>query len=168
MTCGEKRSVSGWQGQTEPSARRCVCREVNTHGLCRGSLCPAGKPSLEGLSAQEPPALPEEPRWDGTVHHTFGCEPKPKRAAPQNQRFIRLLRDTAATKKKTSSSGPDCAPRSLISAGSPQTNPAPRCSAGPAPSAFGQGKQLLSWAQLTSHQPLLWAPPEEGGECPTR
>lgn len=35
------------------------------------------------------------------VHHTFGCETEQNRADHQNQRLIRLFRDTAATKKDT-------------------------------------------------------------------
>lgn len=85
-----------WFAETEPSPRWCL------QGGAGHTRPLQENPLWKPLALPREGAATEEPRWDRTVaevHHNFGCETKPTRAAPQNQLFFHLLRDTAATKK---------------------------------------------------------------------
>lgn len=177
----------------QPSQWKCVFRDQQNRHVPRfGSRFPMEKPSLEPLSAQEPPALPtersrsgkaraaaEEPRrevtglrqhtaWEKcTSGHALSCETTSYWATHWNQYLIYFFCDTAATTKdedhyQRSLLHP---PHLLTSTGFPQTT-TPRRSANTASVlAISHGEQPPSWSHLGSPTAAALGTPRGEGGC---
>lgn len=153
----------------------------------QAAASPWTKPSLKPLSAQEPPALPTERSRRGKAQaevtglwqHTAreGGAPlgtplavKLHHTGQHTETSINLLCDTAATKENEDHCQRSLLypPHLLITTGFPQTT-IPCCSANTVSVlAISQGKQPLSWSQLSSPTAAALGTPRGAGVCAPR